>query len=451
MGDAVFRCRPQSHKRCGQSLILVFFVLIALAGVLALTFDYGFVLLARRQMQTGVNAAALEGLRGKGNQGVGVSDEERRSKAQTLLQLTFDDDFDLDANDKTIGAGIDSSLIQRDESIPDHLELGDSNSPTAGAYTIGDKDTTLDQDLANRSGFIYRPNNFALNKDNDGDNDGVKNPEGDMVSGEYNWMDREHCEGPKDSASGPPSYDRTDFEPSSIVDTSTGNYNSFLVRMRRTNNPHGLDEIPGVSSRGGGLPLILARAGWLPAGRHPITGQSFRRDGVVVRATAIAAEQPIVAVFVSSDPLVSDSVYPLLPYTIDGTSGTWRDTSLTELYTDRPTNPGDPNAAPSDLLPLRCGIGTKVTGTVSPVTPENLDGYVAVVEQFEEEGEDFERVIGFRLFVSTGGRTRNDSPRLQDAWPSLPTDSDHRQAVINANRDSNFNLDSSPALVRTVR
>jgi hypothetical protein len=429
-------------NRKGQSLILVFLLLIALTGVLALTFDYGFVLLARRQMQTGVNAAALEGLRGKGHQGVSFSDEERRLKAQTLLQLNFDDDFDLDTNHTTIGGGIDSSLIQRDGNTPDHLELGDSNRPTTGAYTIGEKDTPLDQDLANRSEFIYRPDTFQLNIGNDGDNDGEVNPEGDMVAGDYNESDTEHREGPKDLAIEPPSYTRGDFTPATIVNTLSGNYDSFLVRMRRTHNPHDLDEIPGVSSRGGGLPLILARAGWLPARRHPITGQSFRRDGVVVRATAIAAEQPIVSVFVSSNL----SVYQLLPYSIliDEANETWQDTPLTELYTDDPI---DPNAPPADLLPLRCGIGTEVTAGAPIAMPTNLEGYVAVVS----EVNGVQRIIGFRLFGSTEARHRNDSPRLQDAWPSLPTDPAVRQEVIDANRNNTFNLDSSPALMRAVR
>ena len=35
------------HRR-GQSLVLMFFVLVALIGLMALTLDFGFVLLARR-------------------------------------------------------------------------------------------------------------------------------------------------------------------------------------------------------------------------------------------------------------------------------------------------------------------------------------------------------------------------------------------------------------------
>ena len=75
-------------RRRGQSLVLMFFVFVALIGVMALTLDFGFVLLARRQMQTGVNTAAKEGLRGQGLTDYDANDEElRRTNARILLRL----------------------------------------------------------------------------------------------------------------------------------------------------------------------------------------------------------------------------------------------------------------------------------------------------------------------------------------------------------------------------
>ena len=116
-------------RRRGQSLVLMFFVFVALIGVMALTLDFGFVLLARRQIQTGVNTAAKEGLRGKGLTDYDANDEElRRTNARVLLRLNYDDDFDLSGNTTTLGAGIDSSLIQ-----------GNGFRST----TIGPADTTL--------------------------------------------------------------------------------------------------------------------------------------------------------------------------------------------------------------------------------------------------------------------------------------------------------------------
>ena len=205
-------------RRRGQSLVLMFFVFVALIGVMALTLDFGFVLLARRQMQTGVNTAAKEGLRGQGLTDYDANDEElRRTNARILLRLAYDDDFDLSGNTTTLGAGIDSSLIQ-----------GNGFRST----TIGPPDTTLAEDLANRSTFIYRPDEFQLNQANA--------DHGDMLVGTYN---------PAGTHTEASDYVRPDFD-STATDPS-----SFLVRMRRTHNPDGLDDVPDVSSGGGGLPL----------------------------------------------------------------------------------------------------------------------------------------------------------------------------------------------------
>ena len=259
--------RPQraKHHRGGQSLILMFFILIALVGVMALTLDFGFVLLARRQMQTGVNSAALEGLRGQGLPEYDNNDElVRRENARGLLRLSYDDDLDLpNGNDTTVGAGIDSSLIQ-----------GNGFQST----TIGPADTTLAEDLANRSSFIFRPDNFQLNQDN--------LQHGDMVIGTYDTStSADHVEFAD--------YSRMDF-----VTDGAASPNAFLIRMRRTRNPElpdgigQLDDIPDVSSGGGGLPLLLGRMSSIQAQPDDTPDFSVRRDGVTVRATAIAEATP---------------------------------------------------------------------------------------------------------------------------------------------------------------
>lgn len=235
--------QQKASSRRGQSLILFLLVLIALIGILALTVDFGFVILARRHMQTGVNASAKAGMRAEGL----LPKSARRRNARTALQLNFDDDFDLVSNTTTIGAGIDTSLIQ-----------GNGYQST----TIGPPGTSLTDDLANRSAFIYRPDDFELNTGNA--------IHGDIVTGGYTAT-ASHEE---DS-----SYARADLNP-------VGS-RAMLVRMRRTHDPNGLDDIAGVSSCSGGLPLILARAGWIAAGDSS-DPYSVRRDGVTVRATAIA-------------------------------------------------------------------------------------------------------------------------------------------------------------------
>lgn len=288
--DVVFSRRAKSRKRRGQSLILVFFILIALAGVLALTFDYGFVLLARRQMQVGVSSAALEGLRGQGDPKYDDNNQLlRRNRAKTLLQLNFDDNFDLTENNTTIGAGIDSSLVNRVQPVNPSFEYQTELGDGSGTANL----------LANRANYIYRADDFELNVGSVSGTD-PNEIQGDMVVGQYvgdppqrgiecregeSLRLHEECF----------SYVRNDFRTSdeSDFDPIDGE-NAFLVRMRRTPDP--ADEKPGVSSRGNGLPLMMGHLSWMnfeqPSGSHDI-----RRDGTIVRATSIAAARPIVCVF----------------------------------------------------------------------------------------------------------------------------------------------------------
>ena len=56
--------------------------------------------------------------------------------------------------------------------------------------------------------------------------------------------------------------------------------------MRRTRDPMGLDDVPGVSSRGPTLPFLFGRAA-LIAGGDPSSGYSARHHGLTVRATAM--------------------------------------------------------------------------------------------------------------------------------------------------------------------
>ena len=49
------------RRRCrvGQSLMVVMLLLLVMVSVLALTLDFGFVLLSRRTMQAGVNLSLI--------------------------------------------------------------------------------------------------------------------------------------------------------------------------------------------------------------------------------------------------------------------------------------------------------------------------------------------------------------------------------------------------------
>ena len=382
--------RSERRQRRGQSLVFFAFMIFVFAGIMALTFDFGFVLLARRQMQTAVDAAALEGMR---------DTSDRRENARGLLRLNFDDDLDLDSNATTLGAGIANSLTQGDGYQV--TTLGNGTFGTSGM-------------LSNRSDYVYRPDGFELNDANQ--------IHGDMVVGHFDTASTDHSESS--------SYTRSDF-------TSDQNGSAFLVRMRRTHDSDGLDAVPDVSSTGGGVPLLIGRLAWLPA-TSPGDAFSFRRDGTTIRATAIANDRPVVAVFVTTD----TRFYPVLPYTLrfDGSTEEWRDSVVADMYVEDPESPGQP------LLPLRIAVGTTVSGTATsePASPE---GYVPIVDAGD-------RIIGFRLFESDPSMIRNDSPRLQDAWAVLgELGQSDRDAVMNANRTEadDLGLVRAPALERSIR
>ena len=378
MSTSIFsrRLHRQVRNRRGQSLILIFFALIVLIGILALTLDFGFVLLARRQMQTGVNAAALEGLRDLGGNG--------REDARDLMRNIYDDDLDPDHNETTIGAGIDKSLIQ-----------GDGYR----SVTIGDG-SGLRNILANRSQYIYRPNP-QLNNDNE--------VHGDFVRGDFD-PSREHGE--------LHTYHRDDFEPS-----PTGN--AFLARLRRTHNPNSLDKDPSISSSGGGLPLIIGNLAWFSA-NNPTGRYSIRRDGVTVRATAIAVQKPVVSVGESRDIRVFNAIAFAFDLDLDAWYSIASEKHALGQIVD--VVPGGPIGEPVET------------------------GYAPLIAEFGVN----KHIVGFRLLNPSTDRVLNASSRLHDVWPQLfELDEvtrlailDRFQALVNSTA---ANLATVPALVRSVR
>src|SRR5947209_5644681 len=90
-------------RRNGNVLALTAVILSLLLGVAALALDLALVPLTRRQMQTAVNTAALEGLRGRDDpNGADVG----RNNASRFSALVFDDDLDPGNGDTlNLGAG----------------------------------------------------------------------------------------------------------------------------------------------------------------------------------------------------------------------------------------------------------------------------------------------------------------------------------------------------------
>lgn len=101
-----FNRSRRTQRRGGYVLVLVAMMLFGLFAMAALVTDLGFARLAQRQMQTAVDAAALEGLRGEG-----ITDyEDRQVAAERIVTWTFEDD--LDATTSSAGT-VDSGAVVR--------------------------------------------------------------------------------------------------------------------------------------------------------------------------------------------------------------------------------------------------------------------------------------------------------------------------------------------------
>lgn len=385
----------RSKSRRGQSLLLVFLMLVAIVGVLALTLDFGFVILARRQMQTGVNPAAIEGLRNIDLDDDNVGDG--RASAKKLVQNVFDDDLDPRQNDTTVGAGISSSLVQG----------SGYRKATLGS---GTNSRTLFQ---NRSQYVFRPVP-QLNESNQ--------IHGDLVAGQYDVNSLSHEEFSD--------YSRADFS----VIPNAGINNSFLVRLRRTHNPNDLDDILGVSSSDGGLPLLIGRLAWFS--KQPAdAAYAIRRDGVSVRATAIADAKFAVRVWPASE---NPQIYGAIPF------GVLKSVFVSQTILD------------SSILPtagtlMRYG---QVASIAASGSYSGEVGYVAVIDDSIAPN----RVIGFYLANASNiqDRQSNCSCRLQDAWPVVGSLTTEQRIALNVSRqeaaeNSPNQLLKCPALVRSIR
>lgn len=290
-------------------LVQTALLLFAICGMLSLVIDIGAARLSQGQMQNAADAAALEGLRyrdvGVVNPANGqrlndgfASDCLRRASANRLVRWTFDDDFDLEGGDaRQFGAG-------------PVLDASDGATSAHAMQTVGVPDV--------RS---YKPD-LQLNQQNA--------VHGDMVSGRFCYTTEPMpAEGgayelqeivctepqrgtgiyargdfnPNDAPPGPPvglsECPAADAEPPAPFPvpgsgTLTNADNAaFLVRLRRsTELDDQLNRVEdGVASSGPSLPLLLGKGAPI-YGDDPAAAYSIRRDGLTVRATAIAAVRP---------------------------------------------------------------------------------------------------------------------------------------------------------------
>ncbi len=241
----------------GAILVGVAACLLGVFALLAAVIEIGAARAAQSKLQGALDSAAREGLRAR-DLGPAPSESQRREVARAMVRVSFDADLDLSTEDTSlvIGAG---SIIP----IADFAGIGG-----AGGFDANSIST-------------YQPDP-ATNLDNE--------IFGDMVAGTYfpNWPVVENA-----------LYERTDFLPSTAAASPLSR--SFLIRGRRTTNSLGLDSVPDVSTSAPPLAFLFG----LGTSLQPIndSGNVYdpRRDGLSIRATAIADAFPALAVTTGPD------------------------------------------------------------------------------------------------------------------------------------------------------
>ncbi len=344
-------------------LVQIALIVFALVGVLSLVVDIGYARLTQGQMQSAADAAALEGLRqrdvGVRNPVTGVtindpfaSDCLRRAAANRIVRRTFDDNFDPIDGDPgyQFGAG-----------------------PVVG-LTEGVTSVHALQTISVPDPHVYKPDP-QLNQQNQ--------VYGDMVSGRFCYtsdpvpseggtyeLQDIVCDEPQ---RGTGTYSRNDFNPNltspgapaafgecpapdDVPPTpwplggtgtlSTVNDSAFLVRLRRSNDFQDLSGQmePSVGSSGPSLPLTFGM-GTTIHGDNPDSDYSVRRDGLTIRATAIADVRPALRLGLPQTNPVTPSLTPFV---------------LLDTCVQSPAAP--PGAAPQAPAPVA------VTVTINPTT-----------------------------------------------------------------------------------
>ena len=243
-------------------LVQVALFIFAMSAMLSLIIDIGYAHITQGQMQSAADSAAIEGIRQRDAMG----DPARREAVNTVVGWTFDDNFDPTDGDADyqFGAG---PIIDLTEGATSLHGMQMSSVPAQ---------------------HVYKPN-LQANPGNA--------PEGDMVSGRFCYsadplpsesvayeMQDTVCGQPQLGAG---TYTRNDFNPGGA------NPNAFLVRLRRSNEYQDLEgrTDPDVGSSGPSLPLTFGKATTIH-GDDPAATYSVRRDGLTVRATAIAETRP---------------------------------------------------------------------------------------------------------------------------------------------------------------
>lgn len=417
------RTRPGQR---GSILILFTLFSFGFFGLAALLVDLGYARLTQLQMQAAADSGVLTGLRERDNPNVPAASRDlaRRERVSQQTQKMFDDDFDLSADEKNLGAG-------------PALEV----QPGAGGYLSRIPEEALEGPL------VYQPE-LQTNPDND--------PGGDMLSGEYDFA------GESFAAGSPP-------DPAA---------NAFFVQMRRSEDP----EEAGVSSTGPPLPLLFGAGSLVrkdsSVSRLTVRAASFSaaRRALAAGVTQGRAGEPGTRV-PGVTPVALDRTYwdgiPL------GSQALCADPSG-NVYADT----GSGYCATGAVDPSEAPVGWFVFGQGEPVEPVSIgreaqpappeaaliepeiyDGLVAYLP-LAQEISGVRRVVGFgaaEVAFPAGGvvfplqfsvvkhssrvAARNASALLRDGGGLSAMDPADQQALLDANGQFNEPLEA-PALVR---
>lgn len=288
-----------TSRRSGNVLVYFALIVFVMFTMAALTIDMGFARLTQRQMQPAVEAAALTGLRFRDQipdwmlanstfinaaeadcgpkpsttqtltdpTWVAWREKVRRWLASNQVALVFDDDLNPAAGDSLqLGAG---PLFQM----------------TTGTGQANAWQTITPPDQLPVNQRVYKPVRHDLVPGLELNFANVAS--GDLVAGQFST--------PSTAPQEDSSYTRSDFTPASQASASTAN--SFLVRMRRTNDFQNLDNVASQSSSGPSLQFLFGRGSLITsdATNNP-NNYSPRQHGVTVRATAIANAQNAMSV-----------------------------------------------------------------------------------------------------------------------------------------------------------
>lgn len=286
----------RSLVRCRRGYVLVYFAMLsfALMAVAALTVDMGFVLLSRRQMQMGVDPAALDGLRFRDayppqwidpnnpgqlyasiqsaiqaeNASPSTQDNVRRWAAQQIVVDTFDDDLNT-ANGDTSNYGAGPVIdFQNSPGIPAAgQEIAASQTMTIGSPSVyKPSDAQSPQDQAKW--------HFWLNLTN--------TTSGDMVDGDYTYNPANYNPAVTPAVEDD-QYNRVDFQPDSTASAS-----SFLVRLKRSNEP----TVSSSFSSGPTLPYLFGQGSLLQTQTTSSGTVWAKSQGITARATGVANATP---------------------------------------------------------------------------------------------------------------------------------------------------------------